>query len=403
MQNWLYPGTAVATEMDIVSGNPLDRTFLTVLISIGLIALIKRKADWGQLARNNIWVFLLFGYMGLSILWSGFPGVSLKRWIRTSGDLIMVLIVLTDPSPIEAIKKVTRRCAYLLIPLSVLFIKYFRHIGVMYGQHSGVTMWVGVTTHKNSLGQLACINAVLLVWNIIKNWKKKTELLIPFIILIMTLWILRGPKGLTSKTALFAFFIGLGITSIILIGKNNSKKINKLILGFTFIYLFLEITSTLIFNQSVLELAVTSSGRDMTLTGRADLWADLFRIASEDFLLGKGYGGFWIGDLTHNLWIAHDWRPESAHNGYIDVYLELGVVGFVIILGIIISSYRNIIRSFDKNWEYGAIRLICFCMILFYNFTESSLTKPTSFLWFIFLLVTVNTSLENDNKVQKEK
>ena len=75
--------------------------------------------------KNNIWILVLFLYLGISILWSDFMGVSFKRWIRATGDLVMALVVLTEPAPYEAIKTLINRCAIVLIPLSLLFIKYF--------------------------------------------------------------------------------------------------------------------------------------------------------------------------------------------------------------------------------------------------------------------------------------
>jgi hypothetical protein len=48
--------------------------------------------------------------------------------------------------------------------------------------------------------------------------------------------------------------------------------------------------------------------------------------------------------------------------------------------------YKSVTTTLLTNFEFGRIRLIFLVMVLFYNITESSFTKSTNFLWFIFLL-----------------
>ena len=68
-------------------------------------------------------VFLLFAL--LSVLWSDFPLVALKRWFRDLGNYLVILVVLSDPRPLEAVRALLRRLCYLLIPLSILLVKYY--------------------------------------------------------------------------------------------------------------------------------------------------------------------------------------------------------------------------------------------------------------------------------------
>ena len=65
----------------------------------------------------------------VSLLWSDFPDVAFKRWTKALGDLVMVLVVLSDREPISAVKRLFSRTEFLLIPLSVLLIKYYPTLG----------------------------------------------------------------------------------------------------------------------------------------------------------------------------------------------------------------------------------------------------------------------------------
>ena len=65
--------------------------------------------------------------------------------------LIMVLIVLTDPEPTKAFAALFRRCAFVLLPLSALFIKYYPQLGRGFDQWTGAAANSGVATTKNQL------------------------------------------------------------------------------------------------------------------------------------------------------------------------------------------------------------------------------------------------------------
>ena len=120
------------TEMDYLKGSAIDRNFFIVLEMLAVMVLCFRNIDWGEFVRRNRWLLILYLFMGISVLWSGFPMVSFKRWIRTIGDLLMVTVLITEIDFTSAIVRLIRVWSYLLIPLSVLFVKYYRHLGVSY-------------------------------------------------------------------------------------------------------------------------------------------------------------------------------------------------------------------------------------------------------------------------------
>ena len=65
----------------------------------------------------------------LSLLWSDYPFVGFKRWFKSLGDPLMALVIVSERYPAAALTSVLRRCAFLLLPLSVVFIKYFPALG----------------------------------------------------------------------------------------------------------------------------------------------------------------------------------------------------------------------------------------------------------------------------------
>src|SRR5207248_10500423 len=97
----------------------------------------------GKLLRGNWPILLYFLYCLVSVMWSDFPDISLKRWIKAIGDLVMMAIVVSDAQPSAALKRVFSRVGFLLLPTSIILIKYFNDLGRGYDP-GGAPMNTGV-------------------------------------------------------------------------------------------------------------------------------------------------------------------------------------------------------------------------------------------------------------------
>lgn len=385
---WLNPDLSADAEIDYLQGSPIDRAFLLSLEAIGFVVLMLRRIDWWSFLKRNKLLITLYLFMGISILWSDFPGVSFKRWVRTIGDLMMVMIVITDNNFTKAFERMFRIWGYILIPLSVFFIKYYRHLGVKYDQSGAMEMWIGVSTHKNSLGQLACMSAIFFFWVFFTRYFKKRIIDIP--VFLMSIWLLIGSKTATSRTSMGVFLAGV---LVLLLLMSLRKHVTVTRVAVTVLVWGLFICDTVmqyLYSQSIIPWMAVIIGEDPTLTGRTLLWDELLRIAATHQFLGVGYGSFWIGNIGNNLWEIFQWNPGQAHNGYIDVYIDLGLIGVALLVALIIITYRNAIINLKFDSDYGRLRMVLLAMILIYNVTESSFLRPTSLLWFIFLMIAVS-------------
>lgn len=384
---WYGSGPLAVTPDEYLQGSAIDRTILSALIISGLFILARRKGqiEWANLLKSNIWILLWFLYCGVSILWSDFPDVSVKRWIKGVGSVVMVLVVLTDPNPIEAVRTVIRRCAYILIPLSVLFIKYFRHLGVIYSPWGGEPNLAGVATDKNALGRLCLVSGFFVFVHLLTVWRRdgsvssgKKDILIDSSLLLVIAWLL---LKIDSATAVGAFIVGA--SAYIVLGfpiiRENSWRFR--VLAFVIIP-FLVILLQL-FNP--IELVVEGLGRNMSLTDRTILWDDLLAMDTSP-LIGVGYGSFWLGERLEILWDKYWWKPNEAHNGYLEVYLETGIIGLGLLMGVVLFAYRNIRKAFVVNYDYARVRLAFLVIVLLYNVTESAF-RGVTVMWFMFLLM----------------
>src|SRR5262249_45865618 len=146
------------------SGSALDRWVLTALAGAAIIVLVRRRFDWWGSLHQHRWLLVLLAYMLLSTFWSEITLIALKRWMREVIVLVMALVIMSEVNPRQAMASLLRRCAYVLVPFSVVLIKYYPLLGRRYGRWSGIEMWTGATGHKNELGRLCMISIFFLLW-----------------------------------------------------------------------------------------------------------------------------------------------------------------------------------------------------------------------------------------------
>lgn len=390
---WRLP---VIGSTDPTEGNIYDKLFYGPLTIFGIFVLVRKKINWGIMIKKNKWLLILFLFMGLSILWSGFPVVSFKRLIKAFGSMVMALIVLTTCNRKTAFTTVLRWVSYIHIPFSIITIKYFRTIGVNWNNFSGEASWIGLATSKNTLGQVAAISAIYFIWDWTKNKGKNTARIIALLYFLMSLYLLKGSDNAVSMTSVSIFLLALFLFLRIRLIKSNPLKVKRFFV--TCVLLILGILSILIVHtfvnfseKSPLGMIINFVGRDMTLTGRTEIWNDVFNIASKSPLIGVGYGGFWIGRIANIPWTEKlTWTLGQAHNGYVDLYLQLGFIGVFIMLILIGSAVRELTVTYKADYDLGILRMILFLTILFVNITETTFLRGDHYLWFLFLLTVIS-------------
>jgi len=352
---------------------------------------------------------MLFGFMAMSIMWSDFQLVSLKRVVKSFCAVIMALVVLTEAKPVEAISALLRRCAYFTIPLSIVVIRYFRNIGVNWDWTGTAVSWAGVATSKNTLGQIAMTGALCFIWERIRSRDSEEGRMIDYLYIIMSLYLLKGSDDAVSMTSIFVFAVGFLIFISLSFTKVHIERIKPLFVSACVV--IFSILLTVIYHSlrpfsinSFMGTIIKAMGHGMTLSGRTEIWSDVFKVASHSPLLGVGYGAFWIGRLANLQWTEKlTWTLGQAHNGYVDIYLQLGLVGVCLLMALIFFTIPRIIKSFTLDFEYGRFRMTFFLVILFINITESTFLRGDHNMWFLFLLAALTVPYPSDQITVKQK
>ena len=385
---WLGVGTEMTTSDDYVEGSSLDRNFFLLLLISGCVVLFRRGASLQAVISHNRWIFLFYLYFGLSVFWSDYPFVSFKRWIKDLGNVVMVLVMLTEQRPAEAVRAVFTRCACVLIPVSVLVIKYFPEIGRSYDRWTGRQFFQGVALSKNSLGATVTVLSLFVVWELLQVWGKglrsapRLELGGRLLLLGMAIWLLSIADSVTSIACTILGAAGLTAITLPVVRKRLQYTQTALIAGAVGVLLLSAVVDV--------GAALQFLGRDPTLTGRTDIW-QLVLAEKTDPLLGTGFYSFWLGPRTERFWAMYAFRINQAHNGYLETYLNGGIIGVALLVIMLLAAGRAIQKYLVKDPEWGGMRFVFWLMVLIHNWTEASFTR-LNILWLVLLVVMMEYS-----------
>jgi len=375
------------TPDQLLEGSPTDRLVYASLLALGLIVLICRGSRSGRLLRANGPLLLFFLYCAMSILWSDYPDVAFKRWIKALGDLVMVLVVLTDREPLAAFKRLLARMTYVLIPLSILFIKYYPELGTRYSLWGGKAENLGVTTNKNALGVICLCLGLGAFWRFLTAYDdrnkegRKRRLLVQAVILAMVLWLFRTANSVTSSSCFLMGSILIAATKLRLI-QRRPVVVHLLIAAMLAVSV-----SVLFFGVSPEALA--TMGRNPTLTDRTEVWKELLTLVRNP-LTGAGFESFWLGSRLQKLWNIYWWHPNEAHNGYLEIYLNLGWTGVILLAAVLVKGYRTLFAAWSGSFPLGDVRVAYFLVGLSYNFTEAAFFRMLAPAWLFLLFAIVS-------------
>lgn len=387
---WLYgniaTGEASVAEA-LMEGNPLNRTAELVLFFLAVAILVSRSFHWGDLfVRNRVLMaYLLFALV--SVLWSDFPFPAFKKWFRDLGNYAMVLVVLSDPQPLEAIRTLLRRLGYLLIPLSIVLIKYFPAIARQYDPWTGFATYCGATTSKNMLGILCLVCGIYFFWDTVVRWpdhkdkRQKRIILANAGLICMIWWLLNVCDSATSRTCLIiAWLVILAAHSKVAQRRPGILTVAIPVVFLIYVFLF--------FGLGLSGEFATAVGRT-SLSGRTEIW-NIVLSQQTNPLLGAGYESFWLGPRLERIWAAGMGQLNESHNGYLEVYLNLGYVGLFLLLSFLVAVYRNICKRLRPFSSIASLSLAIWTVFLFHNSTEADFRS--SLMWVAFVLAALAVS-----------
>jgi O-antigen ligase len=247
----------------------------------------------------------------------------------------------------------------------------------------------GVTPQKNSLGILVTVCGLALLWEWFERGEEvkasqslrvsRFDRYLPFALFVLGGYLLYLCDSATSIVCL-----AIGGTILAAIKFPLLRQRISAIGGYTLAagIAFYAIDSAFGIKKEFLALL----GRDMTFTGRTDVWRELFEL-NTDPIIGTGFLSFW-SDQSYRMRLP-DWIAFSAHNGYIETYLDGGWIAIIFLsVMLVVTSFRINLRLKTGN-TFALVRFCVLIATILGNFSESHYARMTP-LWFMFLVCAID-------------
>lgn len=367
----------------VASGDPFQQVVLLFSYS-GLMLLWWHRQQAMRVALRGWLIWTIIGWAILSVFWSQAPALTIRRSAALVLATLYGLLLAIRYPPATVLRLIGSAMAIIVVS-SLIAIGLGAPWAIMVYLYPGA--WRGIMSHKNALGRI-CVLALIvfgvLMYQTTMPWRIGWGVLIAgcaglivgaqsaaavvTLVIIILAWMVLIPFSMASRREqVQTTMIGLGIAAP---------------------------TGCLLWSYS--EDIAQLLNRDLTLTGRVPLWQALLPIGWKQALTGYGFGAFWTDpsrmmDVDIALMRLRFLWATQAHNGYIDVWLELGIVGVCMVsaLLIFIVQYSTLcIRTNQVNNKYFIHFLFLFAIFLItYNLTEAVLleTKLAHAIFWIIL------------------
>jgi O-antigen ligase len=246
------------------------------------------------------------------------------------------------------------------------------------------------------------ISAFFLVWTLVRRWQGREipvgryQTFVDVFVLLITLWLLKGYEGMYSATSIAALGAGLAIFIGLLWLRKHRMALRANTLTAIMVFGISFGIVTVMFGGSTLGGITSVLGRDETLTGRTDIWAVLLPIAMEHPIFGLGFGGFWTPETIEVYKVPH------AHSGYLDVLLQMGFVGLLLVSMFLLSSCRRACRELTHDFDWGALWISYLLIAVIHNIDESTLHSFASQLTAVLLFLAVSSTTSRGWKVEED-
>ena len=334
-----------------------------------------------SIVRHAPPVLVLFiSYAILSTFWSESPGWTAQRALHLTGK-VLVAYRLAQIFDLTGILTYVRDCLLIVVLVAALTAILLPEIGTQ--SYRAETAWNGLYTHKTGLGHTAALCSLLCLHSLMTGAGRSA----------LTMMYLALSLLVTALSLSATSYVALAVAVFIYIAAVNRQlsraTINQRKVGVTLGSVFIAF-STIVTVVSI-EFVVEILGRDISLSGRTDIWQGVLEMVKEKPMLGYGFFAAWRSDqLVYVLERTFIWTP-SAHNSYIQCLVDLGIVGLVLFLGFLFQTCINWGKCYIRyGSEFLLVTGISLGVLLFMGVLESSLFKGQQVNWFFLVLMSIS-------------
>lgn len=285
-----------------------------------------------QLRRAPVSLVLLtlVVWLGASLLTSDSPGITVLTLRNELPSLIAALLVIGTMTPgvVARILLVTFSACSLW---SLAGIVVFPAAGIAGADASAASGgWGGTFGHKNTLGIFAALN-LSMVLAFVPRSARRNALIGALVVLVLTTRSATAASGCMAVGAAHAWMTTIGSVQ-----RSRDRVVLKLLLVVAMIVAVLLIVG-------LLPELLGIYGKDLTFTGRTEIWSATLEVIDRRPLQGYGIGGVFAdgrSPVTADLWAKIGFPASHAHNGALNMVVEAGLLGLGLYLAFVVRTIQ---------------------------------------------------------------
>ena len=376
----------------------VDRLIKLLIIAACMMFVLQRHQS---VRRMSMQMKLVTSFPVLALLL--FPVSQQPTRTISSGALllagVLLLYYIMSRYSLDQVLELLLVLGTVTIVASIMFALALPQYGLdQMGEHSEA--WKGIFSAKNYLGNMALFFLTVAV-----SYRGRT----PFLRSLRLSQIMFCLIAIAFSRAATAWLLTAIYIVLLTVMKalHGFRKKDYLVVCLLLLVLFSAVVGTIVVWPDFL---ISLLGKDLTLTGRTGIWSAVTDSIAKRPLLGYGYQAFWLGleGESYRVILAVSWVLAQAQNGFLDVMLEMGMLGLVIVLLVFGFAFRDGVVCLLRAREDIHLRavewyLTIVVLTLIYNLDESFLFDPKHLGSLIFLLACVGLKIERQRLLHVAK
>lgn len=376
---WLFYASDALIPLLMTGGENVDlddgqrqtlQSITKIFLGLSIYLVLSNVRGMVELLLRNALLVVIMLLACISYVWSIDPEITLRRCIILISFALLACATVLQYE-LRDIVKLFFALSVVVAALSLYFIVFQPLLG-MNPDGRGAR---GAFLHKNIFSEFLMVTFMAVIaairMRVVAGWLGYPLLLVHLALLIMA----------NSATALTVVVVMLGILALVELGRLPFKAFATVTAFGIAIGLLVALLTIVHLEDLFLAL-----DRDPTLTGRDAVWAYARSMIENRALLGHGYAAFWESEpIMSYVMETLNWRITHAHNGYLQVWIELGIIGLSLLILYLLQCLVRFVRL-QPSHDLRAFVLPTLIGLLVYNLGETQLMVGKSFGWIMIMI-----------------
>jgi O-antigen ligase len=375
------------------NGQPLPYPITAIVLMFGSITAMIMYLRLRRFTKIDHefsgYIIFLVALIGLS--WSPSPAEAFNRVIRLLPHIVFGMIYAQYYSTQKFLRFLT--IAFAISAVASIFMGLFvPSLGNANMGNGYERAWRGATGQKNAAGALyalAVMTIAIAKYTNAISWRLFT---IAFVTSLITLILSQSATPL----------VGVCIAAPIALAINLLRKLPggaSVIIGLTSIAI---LASAILIVAAMPNLVIGLIGRDMTLTGRTDIWQAVWWLIQDNPIRGYGYA-FWSYDTParESVWQHIGYHNPHSHNSWLDIWLQLGIVGLLCLAWMMLKAFFLTFKlAVASKSRLGQLLIVFPIFFLNESLTEVVFSDPniSAYFWMTWVIITTRRELKRTDE-----